>query len=261
MNISREVNTQPAKSAPTQVQKRDLVPEWLGAMTEEECWEILNKFGRIDHYPGMNITHPDEVARFFGFTTKETKNQFRCNVIHPSFQTVEYPTVFPNVRPGELRLKIHEVAKEDSYKEAIIGEHEHVICVGNNPSRAISLGIIRGGVLENWPYYGNPFKAISGKGVILVAIKLRRSVKYHSGIADRIADFCDKIAEDYEAQMQAQQESKPVEPPVVIAGESKLDPAETLTQMFNAMLTLLIRESEEHGAEKVIAKLKEEGKL
>lgn len=260
---AQEVKTQPAETSPVQTNKKDPVPEWLGAMTEEECWDILNRFGRIDHYPGMSITHPNEVARFFGFTTYEARDRFRCNVIHTSFQSKDFPTIFPTVRPGELRLKIREFTKEDDpCEETLVGEYEHFVCVGKDPSRAISLGIFRGGVLENWPYYGNPFKAISGKGVILIALKLRRSVRYRSEIANRIASFCDKLAEDYKKRMQNQQEPQPATEPAAEAKESpKLDPTQTLTQMFQAMLTLLTKESEERGAEKLIQKLKEEGKL
>ena len=41
----------------------------------------------------------------------------------------------------------------------------------------------------------------------------------------------------------------------------KLDPAQTMRQMFDAMLNLLDKQAEERGAEKIIQRLKEEGKL
>lgn len=267
---AQEVKTQPAEITPTQTRKTVyvptrwtrtplyIVPDWIYRMSDEQCLEALQKVKRLKTFPGTMYTSVSEAANFF-LGNANYESSIRA-LLNANFKSREFPEDFPKKKAHELiRLCQDSVKNKSLLHVTMVTERArdvHYICYGEDPSQAIKIG-----------QRGTGCKIISVRGMIIIAHRMLCGENYKTnGPAENVIDNCEISGyitrESFELIEEPVAENKPApDPEPTPASVPKLDPTQTLTQMFQAMLTLLTKESEERGAEKLIQKLKEEGKL
>ncbi len=237
------------------------VPAWLLGKSNEACYEFLSKVGRIEHFPASFLTHPEEMMRFFGLEHYAWNSfwfAFKGMVSRYNFYAY-YPKV--EFHSFSAQIKKQAEAMGVSCNESIDAEGNHFFSRDKNPQHVVKLG--------NPARCHSGVRLVSMKGIIIMAFYLEKNPTYATKMTRKIVKYCDELGfattkvptENLfspEDQLTIEPEHTPQDP---APEPTKLDPAQTLTQMFNAMLTLLMKESEERGAEKVIQQLKEAGKL
>lgn len=228
-------------------------PVWLCEKSEEACYELLSKAGRIEHYPAIFVTHTEEVARFFGIENAQWKvfqeqiaNLTRKYGLSGEFPSIHYQEFVPKMKERAAIMGV-------PCNEAIDAEGYHYFSSDSNPQHMVKLGKTNRAVK-------NGIRVVTMRGVILLAYYMERNPRFATPVTRNIVRLCREIGFDRISEPKPEPTHEPVQQEP--APESpKLDPAQTLTQMFNAMLTLMMKESEERGAEKIINSLKEAGKL
>lgn len=237
-------------------------PRWLYDLSNEQCYEILSSVARIERYPNLFLTHVTEVARFLGIP-KERWRHFKAAYVVHNFPSANYPDDFPILHKRDLMDALKQRAKENGTKLIESFSANGSLCVGvdGNPSMTIEVGN------RNAP----SIKYISMRGVIAIAHKLAytNGYAYPQEIAKRVIEATMKFFIKYEKELEVNSnEPTPAEPaptpetPAEPTPEpAKMDYAETLRKLFDSVLTLVEKQAEERGAEKIVQKLKDAGKL
>lgn len=233
----------PKKDTVHQYTKRDnrKVFSLLASRSEEECAAIIAKVDKINYLPNIMLATTGEVARFFQIDY-DTFNSRRCGMINYGHKLgIDFRSVVPFYCTTTIKNTIQDHAPNTKF----FTEKPNVFCEVA-PGIAMRIGTI----------YNSRVSMFTPKGIIVIAYYLCNGFSEDNRrVAKLLVDECEKSG----LFDPPKPKPEPVEIPVI--GESKLDYPETITKAFIAMMTLLVKVSEEHGAEKVIQRLKEEGKL
>lgn len=245
METAREVNRKVSGGSP----KRDRVHRYskrltrdIGAMlanrTQEDCLRLLHKIGTYHTFPGSMKTNVYEAASYFQADADYMRESI-WNGRHRAMAKNDNQE-FPVVRVKDFVRELSRVSPE--CKCAIL---EGYLYVGSGEVE------MRAGFIKN----NSAFRLITPKGMIILAYCLANGrSEDNRRIAKLVVDECERsgIFEKEVAPMET--EPTPAEP-------AKMDYAETLRKLFDSVLTLVEKQAEERGAEKVIQQLKEAGKL
>lgn len=248
---TREVKTQTAKTQPRRSRITDFVPNRLAKISNEQCYDVLRSIGRIEHYPAHLLTHPEEVARFFG-VEKPFWQAFRA-FIHRVAKSKDYGEDFPIMGFTAFfnQIKDKSGMMGIEYQYCVDANGIYYFSLDSNPQHMVKFG--------NPQRTGKGIKLVSMRGIMFLAFYLASHPKFQTPVTQEIVRRFKNL--EVREGMSVKEDETPTIPEPTPASAPKLDPTQTLTQMFQAMLTLLTKESEERGAEKLIQKLKEEGKL
>lgn len=259
----KETALEVKREIPVKSQRKDKfeVPAWLLGKSNEACYELLSKVGRIEHYPASFLTHPEEMMRFFGI------EHHLWSSFYLSFKSMveryNFYGYYPKVDFQSFASQVKKQADMMGVpcNETIDAEGNHFFSRDENPQHVVRLG--------------NPSRCHRGvrlatmKGVLIMAFYLEKNPKYATKTTRKIVQYCYELgfnttkisAEDIfplAAEPAKESESVPADP----APESpKMDYAETLRKLFDSVLTLVEKQAEERGAEKIVQQLKDAGKL
>lgn len=246
--------------------KPNPILEFLLCQSEEDCWEAVHEITDITPYPGTTFTHLSEVARGLRIPDcdlKRLRSKLQSLVANP-----RYDELFPEQSPG----KIHEIAKESGvdFYDATARTGMRYFCIKQDDDtsvRLLPLGIFRQDkAVRNGMYGGRVFRTISGRGILALCTAIHRSSVLHSEnaeILNRVVEITmstEKEVSPMEVES-SPMESTPETPAEPAPEPARMDYAETLRKLFDSVLTLVEKQAEERGAEKVIQQLKEAGKL
>lgn len=226
-------------------QYQDIIPA-LSHRSEADCAATIRMVGEINWFPGGEVTNKLEAARFFdiepcALNRRLSDNRYRARNRLSGFTETG---TFTRSTVDMLRTL------ETNFPDAQTYISCNGVYVENKPGVAMYVGSGR----SRHNIY------LTAKGVIALAYQLANGKSEDDRcVAKRLVDACEETGL-FDKPQHGVKPTQRGEPPVP-QEPPKLDPTQTLTQMFQAMLTLLTKESEERGAEKLIQKLKEEGKL
>lgn len=211
----------------------------IDGKSSEECLKIIRRVGEIQMFPGTMLTNREEVETFF-------EAELGRGTLHGIKANLGGPKATENCMPVWNGNKFIAMMDKVSpgVKQYRSGDYLYYETENGKAIRGCNLLAIPS------------FQTINPNGIILLAYCLANG---HSEDRRRVAKLLVDECEKSGLFDPPKPKLEPVEIPVI--GESKLDYPETITKAFIAMMTLLVKVSEEHGAEKLIQKLKEEGKL
>ena len=251
----KETAPEVKREIPAESRKRESfrIPEWLAAKSDEACCELLSKAGRVERFPAMYLTHAEEVARFFCIE-KVLWYSFRKQVINlrRRYSLADVLPVVNYYRFIEQMKKQAELTGV-SCKEATDAAGNHYFSTDGNPQHMVKLG--------NPHYFAHGLQLISMRGIILLAFYMERNTRFATPVTRNIVRLCRETGFDQVPQPEPEPIPEPAPATETPAESPKLDYAETLRKLFDSVLTLVEKQAEERGAEKIVQKLKEAGKL
>ena len=217
----------------------------LRRKTDAECMEIIRRVGDIKMFPGTNLTSKEEVGRFFDI---DFSNTLLRSIKYSLGGADIVKKCMPVWKAAAFNAMINKVSPDvNKYRS---GDYMYFETEAGKAIRGYNV---------KSPGF---FQTVTPQGVILIAYHLangrsedrRRVAKLVVDAAEASGIWEKKCNRKVE---KSAKEIKPLEPQEF----TKIDPGKTAIQMFEAILALYAKEAEERGAEKVIQKLKEEGKL
>lgn len=243
----------------------DPLLDFLLPLSEEDCWEFIREETDITPYPGTTFTHLSEVAR--GLRIPDCDAKRLRNKLYSLSTNPKYDELFPIYSP----LEIYHLAKESGvdFYDATAKTGAHYICLKQDSDMSVKLlpvGRFNQDRTDEFDGYGRAFKTVTGRGILALCAAIHRSSVLRSEraeILNNVVDFMMKYPP--ESNCSKEKETVPMENetvPAAPAPESpKMDYAETLRKLFDSVLTLVEKQAEERGAEKIVQKLKDAGKL
>lgn len=210
--------------------------------TQEECAEVIRTVGDMTYFPGTLLTNIYEAAEFFEMDAKSFRH--RCNDISNAFirfgKEIEIRTEIPVYNRKDLVRIVQGSAPDAKW---FVGEKDYWIEIVSD-GKMIRL---RNNVKRT--------RTLTPKGVILLAYYIAggRSVD-RAKVANRLVQAC-RESGIFDVPV------PPAEEPAPEPASPQIDYAETLRKLFDSVLTLVEKQAEERGAEKLINQLKEAGKL
>ena len=244
--VKREIPAKsPKKDRVHRYTERDLrkVGSDLRHRSQEECLSLLSRIGEFQKFPGSLMTNLYEAAQFYDIDKDKLRDRLnkQIYIVYSPDNKVEFPTL----RVKDVARQIAEKAPDSKFLIM-----EKVLFVGDKET-AMRIGYTK----------PNPYvRMLSPKGMIILAYALVNGVSEDNRrIAKLVVDECERsgIFEKETSPM----ESAPETPASPVPESPKMDYAETLRKLFDSVLTLVEKQAEERGAEKVIQQLKDAGKL
>ena len=255
METAREVK----REIPAESKRKDSfhLPIWLAAKSNEACYELLSKAGRIEHFPACFTTHTEEVAKFFGIEKAlwhnfhvQIRNVRRMYKLHNVLPVLGYSDFVRAIRERAERMGI-------PCKESVDAEGYHYFSTDEDPQHMVKLG--------NPANSHQGVQLVTMRGVILLTYYMERNPRFATPVTRNIVRLCRETGFDQVPQPEPEPIPEPAPTPETPAEPTpeptKMDYAETLRKLFDSVLTLVEKQAEERGAEKVIQQLKEAGKL
>lgn len=224
--------------------KRDLreVGTDLKHRSQEECLAILSRVDEFQRFPGSLMTNLYEAARFYGIDQDKLRERLskQIYIVYSPDNKAEFPI-----------LRVKDVARQIAVKapDSKFLIMEKVLFVGNKET-AMRIGY------SSTNHY---VRMLSPKGMIILAYALVNGISEDNRrVAKLVVDECERSGIFEKEAPPVQSEPIPAEP---TPEPAKMDYAETLRKLFDSVLTLVEKQAEERGAEKIIQQLKETGKL
>lgn len=228
-------------------------PVWLREKSEEACYELLSKAGRIEHFPAFFVTNTEEVARFFGIENAQWKvfreqitNLTRNYGLFDEFPSVHYQEFVKEMKERAAVMMI-------PCNESVDAEGYHYFSSDSNPQHMVKLGKANRAIR-------NGIRVVTMRGIIWLAFYMEKNPRFATPVTRNIVRLCRETGFDRISEPKPEPTHEPVQQEP--APESpKMDYAETLRKLFDSVLTLVEKQAEERGAEKIVQKLKDAGKL
>lgn len=208
--------------------------------TPEECLEVIRRVKDIRLFPGTMLTNTLELGAYFevDFTSSSVS---RCK--HYLGGTDQTQDIMPVYGGDEFMEMIDETAPEA--KRFFSGNYIYYECSDGGGDA------IRGCHQARKRH----FQVITPQAIILIGYILA------NGFSEDRRRIAKLLVDEVEASDLLKAKPAPETPAEPTQESPKMDYAETLRKLFDSVLTLVEKQAEERGAEKIVQKLKDAGKL